>query len=227
MTHQYLLQSTNFHPLEIVRSNRVHSEYVDKLQKQRDELYQLARKNDRESQARAKKLYDRNKKPVSIEEGEQVFVRREARSDGLETMFDGPFKVLQRQGVTVKLALRTSTKWVHLNRCKRYLKEDRVVTLPGNMPVSREGKREPKGENQELVVRENNEETAETETSEAEPDLLTGKESDVASPNGEKGNALERRHPQRQRKPNRKYTEQYWASRPPALKQSEDNMDPF
>ena len=185
-------------------------EYVDSLQKQRDELYQLVRENDRESQAKAKMQYDRSKKPATIKEGEHVFVRKGARSDGLEPMFEGPFKVLRRQGATVKVDMGRSAKWIHLNRCKLYVREDSGSIVPS---TGEEDDMKPGVECHENVELENNE-LVEVETNETEQELSGERGAEVAAPEVDKDLGQERRYPKRQRKTNQKYTEDYWGSRP-------------
>ena len=79
------------------------SEYLNNLKKMREELFRLAREKDLESQGRAKRQYSKNKRNSPVRKGDLIFVRNETRSDGLEPKFDGPFKVLRRRGVTVKV----------------------------------------------------------------------------------------------------------------------------
>ena len=179
------------------------SEYLNNLKKMREELFRLAREKDLESQGRAKRQYDKNKRNSPVREGDLIFVLNETRSDGLEPKFDGPFKVLRRRGVTVKVNVGRRVKWIHLNRCKPYLVGNYAGTLARN---------EKGGEvtsDAEVLIRvsedDGNCETSKAEATGPRQELGPQREFHTGSPAASAESGRERRYPLRERKPNRRY----------------------
>ena len=65
--------------------------------------------------------YNRGSKCGEIESGDWVWLRNDARSNSLSPLYRGPWLVVDRQGVNLRLSdlKGKESQYVHLNRCKK------------------------------------------------------------------------------------------------------------
>ena len=84
-----------------------------------------------------KDKYDVGKSESKAEEGDLVLVKDNTRVDCLDPHYKGPYRVLRRLGVNVKVERgEEDAAVVHLNRCKLYRPSDTVSTEPVSTAVS-------------------------------------------------------------------------------------------
>ena len=97
------------------------AEWVDEAVKARDELNADVNSNLGKSRSRMKNNYKSSYTASSIQVGDEVLLKNEPRVDGLEPHFHGPYRVIARRSVNVKLRINDrKEKVVHLNKCKFY-----------------------------------------------------------------------------------------------------------
>ena len=126
-------------PVTVGLANEKIQQVKDFLQDHMDML-RVARQNVRQAQDRYKKYADTHRRPVTFEEGEQVFLRVPEHSQSLKTgpvpklspRFCGPFKILKKVGnVAYKLELPATSKVhpvFHVSRLrKRLYNADNVI----------------------------------------------------------------------------------------------------
>ena len=86
-------------------SDPPNSQYLQRLVEKKEELIEIARRNHGDSRRVAKKNYDKSKKTSDsdITRGDWVLIKKEQRTNSLDVKFEGPFEVLERRGVIIKL----------------------------------------------------------------------------------------------------------------------------
>ena len=97
-----------------------HNEYLESLRRKQTELNEIAKYNSFNSLEKARRRLNEGKSESKAAIGDLVFLKRQAREDSLVPRFDGPYKVLDRNGSDVKLRLPRRDKWVHLDHCKLF-----------------------------------------------------------------------------------------------------------
>ena len=84
-----------------------------------------------ESRSRMRRDYRAKSSQTNLRAGDMVLLKNEPRLDGLEPHFRGPYSVIERMGVNVKINIDGGKqKVVHMNRCKAYHPPTEVC-IPG------------------------------------------------------------------------------------------------
>ena len=100
----------------------IHS-YCKHAEEARIELAERVRENLLSSQRRMETNYNRGTKSYDIESGDWVWLKDETRSNSLSPVFKGPWLVIERLGVNLRIAKSDGdggqTRIVHLNRCRK------------------------------------------------------------------------------------------------------------
>ena len=139
MCNSYVNSSTGYSPNEIMYASSLRTRadaifpgikpdsfrdiqsYCEHVEEARIVVHGRVYENVMNSQRRMEKSYNRETKDSVIESGYWVWLRNEARQHGLSPMYRGPWLVIERRGVNLRLADSegAETQLVHLNRCKK------------------------------------------------------------------------------------------------------------
>ena len=188
--------------------------HVEDLERTKQKLQNLARQNDEVSKLRMREKYNMSAKTSSIGPGDFVFERNEVRADSLDPRFNGPFRVLSREGAKLRIQRSRGPKWVHANRCKLYggsgsdvsVKAKSALPPHRNAEDERETERDGSEHIPEEVVEVGEESRGDERTGNAESeaplneslDETTKSTTDIPQSTTE---VVQRRYPLRTRKP--------------------------
>ena len=100
-----------------------HEEYLETLEKKKEELESIARSRIERNLSKARQRYNSGKH----EKGDMVMLKRSLVQDALSPRYDGPFQVIKRRGPDVKVRVAAKDRWVHLNNVKRYSEPARMM----------------------------------------------------------------------------------------------------
>ena len=150
-----------------------------------------------------KRAYDKGKIESGSGAGDLILLKKHNRKSGLDPHFKGPYPVLRRKGPNVLIQQedtkgRKVEKWVHLNRCKRFIPD------PGQLPVIlTESHVRPSTETRD----QERYSTDVTESEEYESDIP-----DEFKLSGTEPTDVPLRKSERMRKPSRKFLEAQWSN---------------
>ena len=127
------------------------------------ELWEQAETNTRQAKEAYKSFHDRRTAltPTVVEVGESVYRKNCTREDGLDPMYQGPYRVVDFRHPNVKIeGERGRTTWLHLDECKvmpsgtveHWIAPTQVSIREAT--ESREGQRQPDPRAIEPVVRD-------------------------------------------------------------------------
>ena len=111
-----------------------------------------ARNNAHEYREKMKKTYDRGKEQTDVTTGDRVYLRNDAKADGLDPRYNGPFTVIHTSNPNVTIDVGGGkTKVVHLNRCKVAKHHaDSFVSAHGNASEGTHSPQVPTSNSREL-----------------------------------------------------------------------------
>ncbi len=99
-----------------------HSDHLKFVRDEVNALSRIAADNLQHTREKVKEAYDKGKACSQLQKGDWVLLDDRRRGSALDPLYRGPYQIIHRRGVNVKLRDLASSKEkvVHLNRCRPY-----------------------------------------------------------------------------------------------------------
>lgn len=117
LTHGYKIVIPN--RLTIPKTNYDYQSFADVVRNRIATSLKIARDNLRKGKMKSKKYYDRNTAECEIKENDMVLIQNKVRDHKFDTIYDGPYKVLEAHDVYLVILRNGKRVKVHKNMTKK------------------------------------------------------------------------------------------------------------
>lgn len=95
-----------------------HDDYFHELKFKLQTCHKYAKQNAIEAKLRSKKYYDQNANSKKFKTGDKVWLKNETRKGKLDTLWNGPFEVINASDLNTEIKIKNRVYNVHNNRLK-------------------------------------------------------------------------------------------------------------